>query len=220
MANKKKVIVTGFEPFGEHTVNSSWVAVQELQRLGLGEAVDLHVCEVPVEYEAVQNLLPSLWKQQQPQLVVHVGVSGLATTVTLEQCGHNHGYKRPDNCSFCPVSQCCMEKGPDCINSVLDMDMICKTVNGSGLGVALSVSKDAGRYLCDYTYYTSLYLGQGRSAFVHVPPLGKPYSSQDLGRALQVIVREMLEQLDHAEEEHKHHSHCHHQQQHQHQHAH
>ncbi|XP_029930700.1 pyroglutamyl-peptidase 1-like [Myripristis murdjan] len=222
MANKKKVIVTGFEPFGEHTVNSSWVAVQELDRLGLGEAVDLYVCEVPVEYQAVQSLLPSLWKQHQPQLVVHVGVSGLATTVTLEQCGHNEGYRRLDNCSYCPASQCCMENGPDCINSVLDMDAVCRKVNDSGLGVVVSVSKDAGRYLCDYTYYTSLYLGQGRSAFIHVPPLGKPYSSWELGKALQAIVREMLEllELDRAEEEHKYHDHCHHQHQHQHQHAH
>ncbi|TKS80032.1 Pyroglutamyl-peptidase 1 [Collichthys lucidus] len=216
MANKKKVIVTGFEPFGEHAVNSSWVAVQELERLGLGEEVDLHVREVPVEYQAVQSLLPSLWKDPQPQqLVVHVGVSGLATTVTLEQCGHNRGYKRLDNCSFCPASQCCMENGPDCIQSVLDMDAVCKRVNDSSLGVTLSVSKDAGRYLCDYTYYTSLYLGQGHSAFIHVPPLGKPYSSQDLGRALQAAIQEMLNLL---ELDPKHNKHCDHEHQHQHDH--
>ncbi|XP_071348840.1 pyroglutamyl-peptidase 1 isoform X2 [Trachinotus anak] len=182
MANKKKVIVTGFEPFGEHAVNSSWVAVQELERLGLGEAVDLYVCEVPVEYQAVQSLLPSLWREHQPQ--------------------------------------CCMENGPDCINSVLDMDAVCKRVNDSNIGVAVSVSKDAGRYLCDYTYYTSLYLGQGCSAFIHVPPLGKPYCSQDLGRALQAVIQEMLNLLepDHTEEEHKHNEHCGHKHQHQHDH--
>ncbi|XP_076001060.1 pyroglutamyl-peptidase 1 [Genypterus blacodes] len=215
MSNKKKVLVTGFEPFGEHAVNSSWVAVQELERLGLGEAVDLHVCEVPVEYQAVQNLLPSLWKQHQPQLVVHVGVSGIATTVTLEQCGHNKGYKRLDNCSFCPASQCCVDHGPDCISSVLDMDTVCKRVNASGLGVTVSVSKDAGRYLCDYTYYTSLYLGHGRSAFIHVPPLGKPYSSQELGRALQAVVQQMLDLLELEDEQHEH---CNHNHQHQHDH--
>lgn len=216
MANKKKVIVTGFEPFGKHEVNSSWVAVQELERLGLGEAVDLHVCEVPVEYHAVQRLLPSLWKEHQPQLMVHVGVSGLATTVTLEQCGHNKGYKRLDNCSFCPASQCCMDSGPDCIHSVLDMDTVCERVNDSDLGVTISVSKDAGRYLCDYTYYTSLYLGQGHSAFIHVPPLGKPYSSHDLGRALQAAIQEMLKllKLDHT-----HNKHCNHKHQHQHEHC-
>ncbi|XP_034559829.1 pyroglutamyl-peptidase 1-like [Notolabrus celidotus] len=212
MANKKKVIVTGFEPFGEHAVNSSWVAVQEMEKLGLGEAVDLHVCEVPVEYQAVQTLLPSLWKEHQPQLVVHVGVSGLATTVTLEQCGHNKGYKRRDNCSFCPASQCCMEDGPECIHSVLDMETVCKRANDSGSGVSFSVSKDAGRYLCDYTYYTSLHLGQGCSAFIHVPPLEKPYSSKELGRALQAVVQEMLKLLD---EDHKQDTHCNHTHQHQ-----
>lgn len=58
-----------------------------------------------------------------------------------------------------------------------------------------------GRYLCDYTYYTSLHLGKGCAAFIHVPPLGKPYSSQDLGRGLQAAVLEMLKQL---EADHKH----------------
>uniref|UniRef100_H3D0H4 Pyroglutamyl-peptidase I n=2 Tax=Tetraodon nigroviridis TaxID=99883 RepID=H3D0H4_TETNG len=196
MASRKKVVVTGFEPFGEHDVNASWVAVQELERLGLDETFDLYVCEVPVEYQAVQSLLPVLWKEHGPQLVVHVGVSGTATTVTLEQCGHNKGYTRLDNCSFCPASQCCMESGPDCLKSVLDMETVCKRVNESSLGVTLSVSKDAGRYLCDYTYYTSLHLGHGRCAFIHVPPLDKPYSSRDLGRALQAAILEMLKQLE------------------------
>lgn len=77
--------------------------------------------------------------------MVHVGVSGIATTVTLEQCGHNMGYTRMDNCSFCPASKCCMENGPDYITSVLDMQTVCKTLNESSLGVTLSVSKDAGR---------------------------------------------------------------------------
>lgn len=153
---------------------------QELERLGLDDAVDLHVCEVPVEYQAVRKLLPSLWREHQPQvcekthrnvhlkknkkqktpsassnqpvplpsleqLVVHVGVSGSATTVTLEQCGHNKSYNRPDNCSFCPASHCCVENGPDCIHSLLDMNTVCTRVNGSDLGVTLSVSEDAGR---------------------------------------------------------------------------
>lgn len=148
-----------------------------------------------MEYKAVSKLLPSLWKQYQPEvggytpayvtilsvfdlyceieyapgtfiinsrkcstpmfplfscfvekLVVHVGVSGMATSVTLEQCGHNYGYTRLDNCHFCPNSQCCINEGPDCIMSVIDMDSVCEKVNSSSQGVAFSVSKDAGRY--------------------------------------------------------------------------
>ncbi|XP_055021259.1 pyroglutamyl-peptidase 1-like, partial [Boleophthalmus pectinirostris] len=57
---------SGFGPFGEHTVNASWVAVQELKKLGLGSGVDLHVYEVPVEYHTVQTLVPALWEQYHP----------------------------------------------------------------------------------------------------------------------------------------------------------
>ncbi|XP_028833974.1 pyroglutamyl-peptidase 1 [Denticeps clupeoides] len=202
MDARKTVVVTGFEPFGEHKVNASWVAVQELEKLGLGRDINLFVKEIPVEYKAVQTLLPSLWKQHQPQLMVHVGVSGMATTVTLEQCGHNHGYTRPDNSAFCPSSQCCIDKGPDCLLSAIDMELVCKRVNSSSLGVTVSVSEDAGRYLCDYTYYVSLYQGERRCAFVHVPPLEKPYSAEDLGRALKAILREMLKILE-EQAEHK-----------------
>lgn len=76
-----------------------------------------------------------------------------------------------------------------------------------------SVLRLPGRYLCDYTYYTSLHLGQGRSAFIHVPPLGKPYNSQDLGRALQAAILEMLKLL---ETNRKHDEHCNHKHQHEH----
>ncbi|XP_031715373.1 pyroglutamyl-peptidase 1 isoform X1 [Anarrhichthys ocellatus] len=150
--SKRTVVVTGFGPFGEHTVNASWVAVQELKKLGLGGEVNLHVSEVPVEYQTVQSLVPSLWKKYHPLLVVHVGVSGMATTVTLEKCGRNHGYKGLDNSSFCPDSQCCIVGGPDCINSVIDMESVCKRVTASGLGVTVSVSKDAGSLIAGKTW--------------------------------------------------------------------
>ncbi|XP_037673970.1 pyroglutamyl-peptidase 1 isoform X2 [Choloepus didactylus] len=197
---RKAVVVTGFGPFGEHTVNASWIAVQELQKLGLGDGVELHVYEIPVEYETVRTLVPALWERHSPQLVVHVGVSGMATTVTLEKCGHNKGYQGLDNCRFCPGSQCCVEDGPESLDSVIDMDAVCQRVAALGLDVSVSISQDAGRYLCDFAYYTSLYRSRGRSAFVHVPPLGKPYSAEQLGRALRVIIELMLEFLEPSEE--------------------
>ncbi|XP_026940514.1 pyroglutamyl-peptidase 1 isoform X2 [Sagmatias obliquidens] len=139
-------LFVGFGPFGEHTVNASWIAVQELEKLGLGDSVDLHVYEIPVEYKTVQRLIPALWEKHSPQLVVHVGVSGMATTVTLEKCGHNKGYKGLDNCRFCPGSQCCVEDGPESIDSIIDMDAVCKRVTTLGLDVSVTISQDAGRF--------------------------------------------------------------------------
>uniref|UniRef100_A0A8D2NUE5 Uncharacterized protein n=1 Tax=Zosterops lateralis melanops TaxID=1220523 RepID=A0A8D2NUE5_ZOSLA len=68
----------------------------------------------------------------------------MATTVTLEKCGHNVGYKGLDNCRFCPGSQCCVEGGPECIDSIIDMDAVCRRVSALGLDVTVTISKDAG----------------------------------------------------------------------------
>ncbi|XP_044311918.1 pyroglutamyl-peptidase 1 isoform X2 [Varanus komodoensis] len=66
--SRRPVVVTGFGPFGEHSVNASWIAVQELEKMGLREDVDLHVYEIPVEYQAVQRLIPALWEKHSPQV--------------------------------------------------------------------------------------------------------------------------------------------------------
>lgn len=41
---------------------------QELEKLGLGDSVDLHVYEIPVEYQTVQRLIPALWEKHSPQV--------------------------------------------------------------------------------------------------------------------------------------------------------
>uniref|UniRef100_A0A2K6CP37 Pyroglutamyl-peptidase I n=1 Tax=Macaca nemestrina TaxID=9545 RepID=A0A2K6CP37_MACNE len=141
---RKAVVVTGATgPRHSHSLLS-----QELEKLGLGDSVDLHVYEIPVEYKTVQRLIPALWEKHSPQLVVHVGVSGMATTVTLEKCGHNKGYKGLDNCRFCPGSQCCVEDGPESIDSIIDMDAVCKRVTTLGLDVSVTISQDTEFYSC------------------------------------------------------------------------
>ncbi|XP_075720724.1 pyroglutamyl-peptidase 1 isoform X1 [Rhinoderma darwinii] len=195
------IVVTGFGPFGEHAVNASWVAVQELEKLGLGDRVDLHVYEVPVEYQTVQRLIPDLYMKHRPQLIVHVGVSGMASAITLEKCGHNKGYQGLDNRQFCPDKQCCVEGGPECLQSSIDMDVVCERISAAGLDVQFTVSTDAGRYLCDFTYYTSLYESHGKSVFIHVPPLGKPYTAAQLGRALQTILQVILDMVEQSEDQ-------------------
>ncbi|XP_075720732.1 pyroglutamyl-peptidase 1 isoform X2 [Rhinoderma darwinii] len=135
------------------------------------------------------------------QLIVHVGVSGMASAITLEKCGHNKGYQGLDNRQFCPDKQCCVEGGPECLQSSIDMDVVCERISAAGLDVQFTVSTDAGRYLCDFTYYTSLYESHGKSVFIHVPPLGKPYTAAQLGRALQTILQVILDMVEQSEDQ-------------------
>jgi len=50
------------------------------------------------------------------------------------------------------------------------------------LGVEVCTSDDAGRFLCEFIYFKSLHSQNGRALFIHVPPVGKPYSSEQVAR--------------------------------------
>lgn len=61
----------GFGPFGCHTINASWIAVQELERLGLDKNVNLVIKEIPVIYDDVKKIVPLLWKQYKPKVRIY-----------------------------------------------------------------------------------------------------------------------------------------------------
>ncbi|NWY44893.1 PGPI peptidase, partial [Sylvia atricapilla] len=146
----------------------------ELEKLGLRDDVDLHVYEVPVEYQTVQRLIPALWKKHSPQ----VNSQFLPEIPSPKSCHAGRWELTAHFIWFYPFFL------------VFFLNVLC-------LFFFFCV---CSRYLCDFTYYTSLYQSRGRSAFVHVPPLGKPYSAEQLGRALQAIIEEMLQLLEHSED--------------------
>lgn len=59
------------------------------------------------------------------------------------------------------------------------------------------------RFLCEYIYYTSLSIDPGRTVFVHVPVLDKPYTAQQIAQGLAEIISLLVEQLRSANGDHK-----------------
>uniref|UniRef100_A0A8C6ZDB1 Pyroglutamyl-peptidase I like n=1 Tax=Nothoprocta perdicaria TaxID=30464 RepID=A0A8C6ZDB1_NOTPE len=164
----------------------------ELSKQGLGKNIDLHIMQLPVVYQKAKEQVLKIWTTLQPLLAVHVGLASSAKAIILEQCGKNKGYQEKDACGFHPEGGWCMLDGPEKIESTINMKTLWK--NTSVEGIDIIFSRDAGRYICDYTYYTSLYYGNGRAAFIHVPPLSKWVTADFLGKALQIIILEMLKQ--------------------------
>ncbi|XP_051004675.1 pyroglutamyl-peptidase 1-like protein [Acomys russatus] len=112
--------------------------------------------------------------------------------VFLEQCGKNRGYRDTDVRGFRPDGGVCLPGGPEVMLSVVSMKDVCRRVAVEDVEVAFS--RDAGRYICDYTYYLSLHFGCGHAALIHVPPLSHWLPASLLGKTLRVIIREMLEE--------------------------
>lgn len=54
------------------------------------------------------------------------------------------------------------------LQTVLDLDKLCKDLRDEHNYVAC-VSNNAGRYLCEFTFYQSLNVNQNRTLFIHVP---------------------------------------------------
>ncbi|XP_068128558.1 pyroglutamyl-peptidase 1-like protein isoform X2 [Hyperolius riggenbachi] len=126
-------------------------------------------------------------------LCVHVGMMSSSKAAILEQCGRNKGYTDRDICGAQPQEECCLQEGPDRITSVINMKNICRQISCPGIDVIYS--RDAGRYLCEYAYYISLYYGNGRAVFIHVPQLSTTFTKETLGQALQMIIHKVLKQL-------------------------
>ncbi|OWK59372.1 Pyroglutamyl-peptidase 1 [Lonchura striata] len=181
-SNSNTVVVTGFGPFRQYLVNSSWEAVKELSKRGLGENINLRIMQLPVVYQKAKEQVCKIWTTLQP----------LVALIILEQCGKNKGYRERDACGFHPEGSCCVLDGPEKIESTINMKTLWKNISVEGIDIIFS--RDAGRYLCDYTYYISLYYGKGRAAFIHVPPLSESVTAEFLGKALQTIILAMLEQ--------------------------
>ncbi|XP_074489143.1 pyroglutamyl-peptidase 1 isoform X1 [Sebastes fasciatus] len=190
MTGEEIVVVTGFGPFRQFLENPSWKAAQGLKLVGLGEQTDVSIKEVPVSYVKTQQVIAEIWQTLHPKLAVHLGVSR-GSSVFLEQTGKNSGYRDKDVCGFCPESHCCVEGGPEKLDSVVNMRAVAKQA-----GPDVIYSRDAGRYLCDFAYYCSLYHGQSRAALIHVPSSGSLASADRLVPLLQTLIHTMLEQLE------------------------
>ncbi|XP_013828356.2 PREDICTED: pyroglutamyl-peptidase 1-like protein isoform X2 [Capra hircus] len=169
---------------------------KELSKLGLGSDMDveLQTLQLPVDYREVKQRVARIWKDLQPQFVVHVGVDPTAKAIFLEQCSKNRGYRDADIRGFRPECGMCLPDGPEVIASEVSMKAVSRRAAVQGVEVAFS--RDAGRYVCDYAYYLSLHHGNGCAALIHVPPLSPRLPASLLGKALQVLIQEMLEEIE------------------------
>lgn len=194
---KRTVLVTGFGPFKTHVVNASWEAVKELQKLWENSVefsdVKLIAEEVPVSYDYVSEHIPRLWKEHNPSIVLHVGVSHEAEFLTIERHAYSNGYNTLDVCNKCPD-----ETDVECnvLETEIDVEELCDNVNKNSerSGCKAYPSQNAGRYLCEYIFYQSLSIEPTKTLFVHVPDFHK-YSSVQAANGLYDILYYLLRNL-------------------------
>jgi pyroglutamyl-peptidase len=180
-----KICITGYGPFRDVKINPSWEAVKSLP--DEIEEAKLHKQFLEVSYEYATKKIPEMLAQHTPDLIIHCGV-GQKDCIKIEQTAYKNGYKSLDICDKTPIGECIPGDCDDVLVTSVDTKAICIGMNEKGWKIKLS--DDAGRYLCEYALGTSLSITKsGKVIFIHLPPVGFPYSQEELDKALSDLVK-------------------------------
>ncbi|NLS14581.1 pyroglutamyl-peptidase I [Vibrio sp. SM6] len=168
----KKVLITGFEPFGGASINPALEAVKRLAGVELvgGKIV---VCEVPVtRFESIDTVVNAI-EQHQPDYVITVGQAAGRTAITPERVAINvDDFRIPDNGGNQPIDEPIIAKGPDAYFTTLPIKAISRTLQENG--IPCQVSNTAGTFVCNHLFYgVQHYLRDKKigHGFVHIPLL-------------------------------------------------
>ena len=188
----KKLLITGFDPFGGESINPSWEAVRLLPKT-IGE-YELHKLQIPTVFGLAAETVLCKAREIHPDVIICVGQAGGRASVTPERIGINVRDARiADNAGASPKDKAIVPGGPDGYFSTLPIKAMIDAINGAGLPGA--VSNTAGTFVCNDVLYTLLHHHQGtavRCGFVHVPYLpqqGTPnLPLEDTAKALAAAI--------------------------------
>lgn len=165
----KKLLITGFEPFGGEEINPSWEALLRMpEEIG---GYSLTKLLIPVVFgEAAKNVIEAAGKID-ADVVLCIGQAGGRDAITPELVGINlrHG-SIPDNSGCKPQDEPIIEGGSNAYFSALPVRKMAEAINAAG--VLSKVSYSAGAYVCNDVLYTLLAHFGGsktRVGFIHIP---------------------------------------------------
>ena len=190
-----KILLTGFEAFGDVEENPTQVIVEHLAKSNnLPNHVKL-ICEIlPVEYEASGRCIRELIETHKPDAVIMTGVAASRQKINVEFWARNHRTaKIPDNSGVLLQDQPVNPAFPieHFLPSTLPVFSIYSYLNNQGIPVERS--NNAGGYICNNVFYCAVeYLaktGQDNvlAGFVHIPTF-EAISKTDMLRAYHMIL--------------------------------
>lgn len=165
----KKLLITGFEPFGGETVNPSWEAVARLPAEISGYT--LTKLRLPVVFGEAADTVLRVAEKAELDVILCVGQAGGRQAITPELVGINLRHASiPDNKGNGPKDQPILPHGDAAYFSTLPVRQMADAISREG--IPSQVSYSAGTYVCNDLLYTLLAHFQGsrtRVGFIHIP---------------------------------------------------
>ncbi len=167
----RKLLITGFDPFGGEAINPAWEAVKRLPE----EIGDFMLCklEIPTIFGLAAQTVLDAAAAFAPDVILCVGQAGGRPAVTPERIGINLRHARiPDNQGNQPWETPIVPYAPAAYFATVPLEAMAQAIRDAGLPGA--VSNTAGTFVCNDTLYTLLHHFDGTATqvgFVHVPYL-------------------------------------------------
>lgn len=168
-----KVLLTGFEPYGQEQVNSSWEAVKALPEF-VGDVEIVKDC-LPVSFEKAGMALEKAVVLHQPDVVLSVGQAGGRSEINVERIAVNLAdSKKADNDGCQPCERQLFPDAPNAYFSNLPLKCLVDAIQEAGIPAVISNS--AGLYVCNSVFYAAMHLVYSKYpnmlvGFLHVPYL-------------------------------------------------
>ena len=167
----RKLLITGFDPFGKDTVNPSWEAVQRLPDV-VGDFV-LCKLQIPTVFGKAANYVLQQAETFRPDVILCVGQAGGRGAVTPERIAVNIRDARiPDNAGAQPQDDFVVPDGPAAYFATVPVIKMADAIRE--IQLPAGVSNSAGAFVCNDVLYTLLHHYAGSSTrvgFIHVPYL-------------------------------------------------
>ncbi|MDJ1112578.1 pyroglutamyl-peptidase I [Macrococcus sp. S115] len=167
----RRVIVTGFDAFGDASINPSFEAVKGLPDTIMGAEIIKQ--QLPTVFQQGAEQLKATIMKNFPDIVICVGQAGGRDKITIEQVAINLIEARiPDNAGVQPSGIPIHEDGDNAYFSDLPVNAILKSIQDHEIPAEVSYS--AGTFVCNEIMYQLLYMIQNefpsiRGGFIHVP---------------------------------------------------
>jgi len=171
----KRILLTGFDPFGGEQSNPSWEVVRRLDGLLIGDSHQIVSARLPCEFVNSLLILDVALRQHQPAIVICLGQAGGRADISLERIAINVDDARmSDNAGAQPVDVPVVSGGPAAYFSSLPIKAIAQELHLSG--IPASISQTAGTFVCNHVFYGLMHMASSmdsiqRAGFIHIPYL-------------------------------------------------
>ena len=167
----KKLLITGFDPFGGNSVNPSWMAVQQLpEQIG---TFSVRKKMLPTVYGEAARTVIAEAENFGPDVIICVGLAAGRSAVTPERIGVNiRQSKTADNAGNCFSGEPVVPGAPAGYFATVPIQEMVDAI--SSLGLPAAISNSAGTFVCNDVLFTLLHHFDGAATkvgFIHVPAL-------------------------------------------------